>query len=35
MAFGALPFLSMGYDISIVQKCQTYYIIDRMKLGFE
>ena len=35
MVFGALPFLSMEYAISIVQKCQTYYIIDRMKPGFE
>ena len=28
MVFGALPFLSMEYAISIIQKCQTYYIID-------
>ena len=34
IVFGVLPFPSMEYDIAIIQKCQTYYIIDRIHPGF-
>ena len=34
MVYGVLPFPSMEYDIAIIQKCQTYYIIDRIHPEF-